>query len=94
MGAQNGDTNEAIWRGMHHNGFQAAQPVRGAYAVSVVDPRGPLDLLTEDQGPEDQMKGSCYFSKLDLIKGYHNIELHPDSRLLTATLTPLGLHQC
>ncbi len=46
--------------------------------------------------PEDlflQTKGSRYFSKLDLIKGYHNIELHPDSRTLTATLTHLGLHQ-
>ncbi len=46
--------------------------------------------------PEDlflQTKGSHYFSKLDLIKGYHNIELHPDSRPLTATLTPLGLRQ-
>ncbi len=39
------------------------------------------------------MKGSHYFSKLDLIKGYHNIELHPDSQPLTATLMPLGLQQ-
>ncbi len=46
--------------------------------------------------PEDlflKTKGSCYFSKLDLIKRYHNIELHPDSRPLTATLMPLGLRQ-
>ncbi len=27
------------------------------------------------------------------MKGYHQIELHPDSRPLTATMTPLGLRQ-
>ncbi len=57
---------------------------------SVVPMRFPLLI------PEDlflQTKGSCYFLKLDLIKGYHYIELHPDSRPLTATLMPLGLHQ-
>ncbi len=27
------------------------------------------------------------------MKGYHQIELHPDSRPLTATMMPLGLHQ-
>ncbi len=46
--------------------------------------------------PEDlflQTKALHYFSKLDLIKGYNNIELHPDSRPLTSTLMPLGLHQ-
>ncbi len=57
---------------------------------SMVPTRFPLPI------PEDlflQTKGSCYFSKLDLIKGYHNIELHPDSRPLTAMLTPFGLRQ-
>ncbi len=46
--------------------------------------------------PEDlfqQTQGSKFFSKLDLVKAFHNIELHPDSRTLTTTLTPLGLRQ-
>ncbi len=35
-------------------------------------------------------RGSKFFSKLDLVKAFHQIELHPDSQLLTCTLTPLG----
>ncbi len=46
---------------------------------SVISSRFPLPV------PEDlfqQTRGS----KLDLVKAFHNIELHPDSRTLTTTL--------
>ncbi len=55
---------------------------------SVILSRYPLPL------PEEifqKTRGSSVFSRLDLAKGYHQIELHPDSRPLTAMLTPLGL---
>ncbi len=57
---------------------------------SVVPSCIPLPL------PEElflKTKGSSFYRKLDLIKGYHQIELHPDSRPLTAMHTPLGLPQ-
>ncbi len=57
---------------------------------SVIPSRFPLPV------PEDlfqQTRGSKFFSKLDLVKAFHNIELHPDSRMLTTMLTLLGLHQ-
>ena len=36
---------------------------------------------------------SLYFSIVDLDRGYHQCELHPDSRSLTAFATPLGVKQ-
>ncbi len=57
---------------------------------SVIPSHYPLPL------PEEifqKTRGSSFFSNLDLIKGYHQIELHPDSHSLTATLMLLGLHQ-
>ena len=39
------------------------------------------------------LTGSTIFSKLDLKKGYFHIELSPESRALTATITPSGLYQ-
>ncbi len=44
--------------------------------------------------PEDilwRTKGGLFFLKLNLIKGFQQIELHPDSRRLMATLMPPGL---
>ncbi len=58
---------------------------------SVIPGRYPLPLPEEIfQKTRDS---SSFFSKLDLIKGYHQIELHTDSRSLTAMLLPLSFHQ-
>ncbi len=57
---------------------------------SVIPSHFPLPL------PEElflQTKGSTVYSKLVLVKGYHQTELHPDSQPLTTTHTPLGLRQ-
>lgn len=35
--------------------------------------------------------GATVFSKLDLTSGYHQLELHPDSRYITTFTTHLGL---
>ncbi len=53
----------------------------------VVPTRYPLPL------PDElfiQARGSKFFSKLDLVKAFHQIELHLDSRTHTCMLTPLG----
>ncbi|XP_069504413.1 exosome complex component RRP42 isoform X1 [Ambystoma mexicanum] len=38
--------------------------------------------------------GSKVFSILDLKSAYHQVELHPNSRDLTAFITPIGLFRC
>ena len=40
-----------------------------------------------------ELSGATIFSKLDLKKGYFHIQLSPESRSLTATITPSGLYQ-
>ncbi len=37
--------------------------------------------------------GSKFFSKLDLVKAFHHIELDLESRPMTVILGPLGLRQ-
>lgn len=37
------------------------------------------------------LNGSKVFSKLDLVAGYHQVELHPDSRYITTFSTHIGL---
>lgn len=39
------------------------------------------------------LNGCKVFTKLDLRQGYHQIELHPDSRYITTFSTHLGLHR-
>ena len=39
------------------------------------------------------LNGSKVFSKLDLNAGYHQLELHPDSRNITTFSTHVGLRR-
>lgn len=43
--------------------------------------------------PFDAMNGSNVVSKLDLRSGYHQVELHPESRYITTFATHRGLFQ-
>lgn len=40
-----------------------------------------------------ELNGATIFSKLDLRAGYHQLELHPDSRYITTFTTHLGLRR-
>uniref|UniRef100_A0A3Q3ECH9 ribonuclease H n=1 Tax=Labrus bergylta TaxID=56723 RepID=A0A3Q3ECH9_9LABR len=40
-----------------------------------------------------ELNGATVFSKLDLRAGYHQLELHPDSRYITTFTTHLGLRR-
>ncbi len=51
----------------------------------VIPTRYPFPILPEIF---QQVRGSAYLSTLDLMKAYHHVALHPDSRLLTLTMTP------
>ena len=55
---------------------------------AVVCERHPIPTLEETL---QAMNGAKVFSKLDLRWGYHQIELHPDSRALTTFSTHTGL---
>ena len=46
-----------------------------------------LDDLIHD------LNGACVFSHLDLRSGYHQLEIHPDSRYITTFSTHLGLRR-
>ena len=39
----------------------------------------------------NKLKGSRYFSRLDITSAYHHVELHPDSRSITTFMTSRGL---
>ena len=41
----------------------------------------------------DQVGNAKYISKLDCLKGYHQVPLSPESRELSAFVTPFGLYQ-
>ena len=50
----------------------------------------PIPSIKELLG---DLQGAQVFSKMDFRKGFFHIPLHPDSRHLTTTVTPLGLRQ-
>ena len=50
-------------------------------------------LLPNQSTVLQELGGSKYFSQLDCFSGYFQIPLHPESRPLTAFLTPEGLFQ-
>ena len=57
---------------------------------NVIDDAYPLHRI-DDQ--IDSMRGSAWFTTLDLTKGYHQMNLDISSREYTAFTTPMGQYQ-
>ena len=57
---------------------------------NTIPDRHPLPKI---QDILDSLGGNQYFSLLDQSKAYHQLQLHPDSRRLTAFITPWGLYE-
>ena len=55
---------------------------------AVIRERHPIPTLEETL---EALNGAAVFSKLDLRWGYHQVELHPESRVLTTFATHKGL---
>jgi len=56
--------------------------------AAVIRERHPIPTLEETL---QALNGAAVFSKLDLLWGYHQVELHPESRVLTTFATHKGL---
>ena len=57
---------------------------------AIVRERHPIPTVEETL---QELHGATIFSKLDLRSGYHQIELHPESRPFTTFATQNGLYQ-
>ena len=57
--------------------------------TAIVRERHPIPTVEEIL---QELQGASMFSKLDLRWGYHQIELHPDSRQITTFATHKGLY--
>jgi hypothetical protein len=76
------------------------------FCVDYVDCRALNDLTIKDKflilvvdELLDELRGSCFFTKLDLLSGgrlppgYHQVRMHPDSVKITAFRTHEGLSE-
>ncbi|CAB4030227.1 Transposon Tf2-9 poly, partial [Paramuricea clavata] len=57
---------------------------------AIIRERHPIPTIEETL---QELQGATVFSKLDLRSGYHQIELHPESRPITTFATQKGLYQ-
>lgn len=71
------------------NGIRICVDMRRANAA-ILDEKHPMPTI-EDALP--LLKGAILFSKVDLKKAYHQIELHENSREITTFSTPFGLYR-
>ena len=58
--------------------------------AKTIPDRHPLPRI---QNTLDNLGGNRYFTLLDQSKAYHQLHLHPDSRRLTAFITPWGFYE-
>ena len=58
--------------------------------AKTIPDRYPLPRI---QNILDNLGGNQYFTLLDQSKAYHQLHLHPDSRRLTAFITPWGFYE-
>ncbi|XP_058461165.1 uncharacterized protein K02A2.6-like [Malaya genurostris] len=65
-----------------------------------IDMRYPNEAIQREHFPLpvietflNKLRGSVYFSKLDITSAFHHIELHPESRPITTFMTAKGLMQ-
>ena len=49
--------------------------------------------LPHIRGMPDKLHGKHFFSKIDLLRAYHQIPMHPDDIEKTAVITPFGLYE-